>query len=176
MDINTLYTKFQQHDQAITQLQEDISQQQTDAIQHDHNGNNSTVVPFLNIKQKKFWVVHTLYGTAPATAGNYSQFFICPAACVITGFQESHTTAGSDTSAVTLQLEKLVSTIAPGSGLAVLATPLSLKTTANVPQTGAFPVTPGNRSLVLGDRLALLLAGTPTSVANLTVNLELTLV
>lgn len=149
---------------------------QPELIDHQHNGFDSTQVNFRDIVQKKFWVMHTIYGTDAATAGNYSTFFIAPMKCYVSAFQEVHAVLGTDGSAVTVGLEKLISTTAPGSGLAILTTDLSLKATINIVQTAILTTTLASRSLVAGDRLALKKTGTVTSVANVTVITELTIV
>ena len=140
---------------------------------HIHNGFDMSKVNFIDIAQRKVWVHHTIYGTTAATATNYGVFYIVPVACVLTKFQEVHQTAGSDGGAVTVMLEKLTGTQAPDAGVDMLTTALSLKSTANTVQTGVITNTYANRNLVAGDRLCLEDAGTLTSVANVTVVVEL---
>jgi len=70
---------------------------------------------------------------------------------------------------VTLQVEKLTGTTAPGSGTSLLTTAFNLKSTINTVVTGVLTPTVGAIQLAAGDRLALKLSGTPTSVANVTV-------
>lgn len=115
----------------------------------------------------------TLFGTTAATAGNYSVFFNVPFPCEVIGVRESHTTAGSDAGTVTVTVEKLTGTTAPGAGVAVLASALSLKATANTVQTGTLTNTKNDRRFLAGHRLAALLSGTPTAVANMTLTVEL---
>jgi 3-deoxy-D-arabino-heptulosonate 7-phosphate (DAHP) synthase class II len=119
------------------------------------------------------YLAHTVYGADAAAAANYSTFFIAPIAMTVESFREVHATAGTDGAAVTLQLEKLSSTTAPGSGSNVLTTALSLKATANTVQTGSLTTTLANRALAIGNRLALKKSGTLTAVANVTVLVEL---
>lgn len=141
---------------------------------HQHNGFDSTRVNFTDLAQKKLYVQHVIFGTNAATTTNYSTFMIAPVACTLTAFREVHETAGTDGGAVTLTIEKLTGTTAPGAGTAMLASTLSLKATAATVQTGTMSTTPANRTLALGDRVALLRTGTLTSVANVTVQLEFT--
>lgn len=141
--------------------------------EHQHNAFDSTRVEYSDLNRKIFYVSHTLFGTTAATAGNYGVFLIVPIACVVTKFQEVHQVAGSDASAVTLQLEKMTGTEAPGSGDNVLSTALSLKATANTVQTGVLTTTLANKSLKAGDRLGLKDAGTLTAVDTVTVLVEL---
>ena len=143
---------------------------------HQHNGFDSTRVEYKDIAHRKLYVHHTIFGTQAATAGNYGVFYIVPVACVVTGFQEVHQTAGTDGSDVTLDLEKLIGTTAPDSGDSVLAAVLSLKATINSVQDGTMTSTLANRSLVAGNRLCMKDAGVLTSVANVTVKIELTIV
>lgn len=146
----------------------------TPLVFHTHTGYDMNRVRFADLDSPIYYVQHTIIGTAPATTTNYSIFWIAPAACVVTLFKEVHTTAGSDGSAVTIQLEKLTGTTSPGSGSTILTTALSLKATANTVQTGSLTTTLASKNLAAGDRLALKLAGTPTAVANVTVLAGLT--
>lgn len=140
---------------------------------HTHNGIDSPTIQYSNIKNKIHLFSYTLAGTAPATSGNYSSFFIAPFPMKINGIAEVHTTAGSDVGAVTLQVEKLTSTAAPGSGISVLSASFNLKGTANTVQNGVLSNTSNNLILNQGDRLGLVLTGTPTSVANMTITINL---
>lgn len=143
---------------------------------HQHTGFDASNVTWANITGKKLYVSHTIQGTAAATATNYGVFFIAPFACYISGFKEVHQTAGTDGGAVTLTLEKLSGTTAPDSGSVMLASTLSLKGTANTVQTGTLTTTLANRNLAIGDRMCLKDAGVLTSVANVTVLCELTVI
>lgn len=142
---------------------------------HYHNGNDSSRVNFFDIAQRKVWVHHTIQGTAAATATNYGVFWIAPVNCFVSAVKEVHQTAGTDGSAVTLNIEKLTGTTAPDSGVTILATALSLKATINSVQTGVLTNTTANRALLAGDRLCMKDAGTLTTVANVTVLIEITL-
>lgn len=143
---------------------------------HQHNGTDSTFVQFSNIAGKKIWIPHTIYGTDAATAGNYSTFWIAPMACYVNAFKEVHAVKGTDGSAVTLMLEKLTGTTAPGSGVSVLASTIDLKGTINTVVSGTITTTIANKNLAIGDRLALLKSGTLTAVANVTVLVEIIIV
>lgn len=109
-----------------------------------------------------------LQNTDAATAANYGVFFVAERQYVVLAVAEVHGTAGTDASAVTLQIERLQGTEAPDSGDALLSTALSLKATANTTQYGQL-VTTGVTALERGDRLCLKDAGTLTAVANLCV-------
>lgn len=137
-------------------------------VKHTHTGRDFS--PKLN---QDFIVSHTLYGTSAATAGNYSTFLNVPYPFEVLGIQESHSVAGTNAGDVTLQVEKLTGTTAPGSGLNLLATPFNLKATANTVYQGSLTTTRSTRNFVAGDRMAIELTGTPTDVANLVVTLWL---
>jgi hypothetical protein len=134
----------------------------------------------------------TLAGAAAATAANYGIFFTAPAIgrslepdettngayeWEVAQVYERHATAGSDGSAVSLQLVKAASGTAVSAGTAILATAFDLKGTADTNQRAAasteFSATLTDRQLKGGDSLGLKLTGTPTSVANVTVTVEL---
>lgn len=125
------------------------------------------------LKNKRIFVEHTIIGADAATAANYGTFWIAPVKCTVVNVWEVHETAGSDGGAVTLDVEKLDGTTAPGSGDSVLASTIDLKATANTVQTATITTTLADRNLAKGDRLALVDTGTLTSVANVTVVIEL---
>ena len=85
---------------------------------------------------------------------------------------ESHTVAGTDAGAVTLDIEKLTGTQAPGAGTSILATTFDLKGTINtVVQKQGLDLSTA-RQLVNGNRLCLKLTGTTTAVAGCQVTLH----
>lgn len=137
-------------------------------IKHKHTGND-----FSQSLLQDFFITHTLFGTQAATAGNYGPFFIAPYPCQVMSVQEVHTTAGTDGSDVTLQVERLQGTEASGAGDDLLGTALNLKGTADTVQTGDLTAAKTNRQLVEGNRLGLVLSGTPTSVNNVVVTVWL---
>lgn len=144
---------------------------------HQHTGLDVSSVKWENLAEKKQYESHTIIGASAATTGNYGVFYINERRkCYVSGFWESHQVAGSDAGAVTLDLEKLTSGQAPNSGVSVLASTLSLKATANVPQEATLTATNTNRNLAIGDRLCLKDSGVLTSVSNVTVIVELTLI
>lgn len=143
---------------------------------HRHNGFDVSRTVWEEIARKKFYIHHTIAGTAAATAANYGVFWIAPYACHVDSFKEVHQTAGSNGGAVTLTLEKLTGTQAPDGGVVMLASTLSLKATANTVQSGSMTTTLANRNLVQGDRLCLKDSGTLTDVANVTVMVEITII
>lgn len=148
---------------------------------HQHTGTDSLPVSYTNLSDRTIMVNHCLPGTFPATAGDYSIFFIASAPCHLMSASEVHAVKGTDLGAVTLQIERLTGTVAPGSGVLLLstvspATAFDLKGTINTVQNATvLPPSTGTTgtSLITGDRLALKLTGTPTSVANLVVSVVL---
>ncbi len=121
-----------------------------------------------------FEISTSLPGTNAATATNYGIFFIAPFACEIVSVREVHTAAGTDTGAVTLDVEKLTGAQALDAGVAVLgATKIDLKGAANTVQAPALTATTANKQLAVGDMLALKDTGALTAVAGVTVTVEL---
>lgn len=162
----------------IDQIKSQIYQMQLNPplADHRHNGFDTSKIEFEDINRKIIYKDYTIYGADAATAANYGVFCIVPKACVVTGIQEVHQTAGTDGSAVTLNIEKLTGTTALGSGSEILSTAFSLKATANTVQDGSLSMDLSSRTLAKGDRLALKDTGTLTSVANVTVKIELTVI
>jgi hypothetical protein len=109
-----------------------------------------------------------LQGAQPVTTANYGPFFIADRVYEIVQASEVHTAAGTG-GACTLQIEKLTGTQAPGAGTTVLVASFNLVGTANTVQTQSG----SNKIINAGDRLSLKLTGTPTSVANLNVDVVL---
>lgn len=140
---------------------------------HYHNGFDSNNVSFSDIVNRKLYVHHVLPGVTAALPANYGTFLIVPVACLVTRIQEVHETAGNDAGAVTINVEKLTGTQAPGAGSGILSSTINLKGTANTVVTGTLTTTSSIRSLAAGDRLALLKTGTLTLVAGVTVLVEL---
>lgn len=129
------------------------------------------IIEIEQVKSKDgFFVTH--YISDGATATNYDVFFTAIWPCEVLAVAETHRVAGTDGSDVTLNIEKLESGEALDAGDTILQTGFNLKSTANTPviKTGKdLTFTPGARTLVQGDRLALLDTGTLTSVAGVQV-------
>jgi hypothetical protein len=115
------------------------------------------------------WLVAS---TAAATADNYGIIYTAPYPVRVIGLTERHETAGSDGGAVTLQLEKVPSGTAKGSGTNLLATALSLKATANTVQNGSL-VSSSAVDLAAGDSIALKTSGTLTAVDGVAVTVRM---
>jgi hypothetical protein len=93
--------------------------------------------------------------------------------CRVVAVREVHATAGTDASAVTLDIKKCTGTQAPSAGTTVLGATVNLKGTANTVQAPAVVET-AVATLAVGDRLAVDITGTTTAVAGvaLTVSLQ----
>lgn len=101
-------------------------------------------------------------------------FFTAQYACEILWASETHTAVGTDSGSVTLQLEVLTGTGAPGSGTEMLITPWNLKGAINTVETkmkNDFVNSVDARILDRGDRIALKYSGTLTGVAGVNVTL-----
>ena len=90
--------------------------------------------------------------------------FVAPAACKLVGVSEVHSTAGTDSGAVTLQVKK--------GTTALLTAALSLKTTINTPQNGTLVTTEGVVDIAPGDRIVLDYTGTTTALAGVCITLK----
>ena len=122
------------------------------------------------------FVTVLLANTDAATDANYTHFFTATKPCFVKSITEVHATKGTDGSAVTLQVERLTSTTAPGSGTGLLTSEFNLKGDINTVQYGGLRT--GNplisqTGLNVGDRLSLKKTGTLTAVASLLVTVEL---
>lgn len=138
--------------------------------EHDDKDSNRIRERFLLQRSERLYV--RLPGTSGATAANYGHCFIAVAPCFVRAVKEVHGTAGTDASSVTVTLEKLTGTTAPGSGSAMLATTFNMKGVANTVQTGTFDADRTKRTLSAGDRMALKLSGTPTALADVVIIIE----
>lgn len=120
-----------------------------------------------------FPVTSNLAGTSAATSANYSLIFTADRNCVVSSVVEVHGTKGTDASSVTLQLQKMTGTTAPGSGDNLLSAAIDLKGTINTVQYPLL-VTTGKATLAKGDRLGLKTTGTLTAVADVQVTVYIT--
>lgn len=104
-------------------------------------------------------------------------FFVADNAYLVTAISYVHSTAGSDGSAVNLQITKDTSTNAPGAGTDLLTdnsnAGFNCKATANTVQNGTLVSSEATRTLAQGDRLSLDFAGTVTALAGVVVTVSL---
>lgn len=130
---------------------------------------------FKDIKNKDPFTAYAIVqDTSAATTANYGVFFTAMFPCEFLAAAEAHKTAGTDGSAVTLNIEKLTTGQALGAGVNLLSTAFNLKSTANTPQfapssSNLLTSTVLDRVLAKGDRLALRPSGTLTTVAHVSV-------
>ena len=110
----------------------------------------------------------SLKNAEPATAGNYTTFFIAPYPIQILSVSEIHGTASSSG---TLDITKDTGTTAPQGGSTIFASaaPFNTAATANTLQTVTKMATGNGAVMAAGDRLALKNGGTLTSSADLSV-------
>lgn len=111
--------------------------------------------------------------TAAQTAANFGPMFTAPFPCVLVAVKERHAVAGSDGAAVTLDVEKIPSATAKGSGTTMLNATLSLKATADTVQSGVLTPTLANRELAINDSIGIKTSGTLTALKDVTVTLYL---
>src|SRR3990167_3346779 len=134
-------------------------------------------MPFFNpansnpkARVQSFTVSVLLSGTAPATASQYERFWVAPAKCVVDYFSLSYSVASSSG---TVQLEKVPSGTAQGSGTNILSGTVSTSRTANTNNTGTISTTAGTAELAAGDALAIVDGGTLTNLTDLCVTVGL---
>lgn len=111
------------------------------------------------------------------TAGDVT-LFIADTDYELLKVQEIHETLGTDGSAVSVDIKKCTTTQAAASGTTMLASVFSLKATVNTVVTkskslGGLTTTLANRRVAAGNRIALDLVGTLTTVTGLCVQLWL---
>lgn len=103
--------------------------------------------------------------------------FIADRALQVTRVDYNHATAGNDAGAVNVQLAKQTGTQAIGSGTNLLTNNtnagFNCKGTANTVQNGTLTATTASLQLAAGDRLALDFTGTVTTLAGVTVTVQL---
>lgn len=119
---------------------------------------------------KSFTVSHTLAGAAPATAANYGSFWIAPAKCVVDSITYSFS---ANSSSGTVEVEKVPSATAQGSGTNLQTATVSTASGANTNQAATLSSTAATLELAAGDRLALVDSGTLTSLTDLVVTVGL---
>lgn len=118
-----------------------------------------------------FYITINLAGVLSQTSGYYGVFFTAYKACEVSAVVETHSVAGSSTP--TLQIEKLGSGVALGSGDTILASSFSLNSTANTPiMKRGYDLT-NKRGLEYMDRLALKVSGTLTALEGVSVTIYL---
>lgn len=97
--------------------------------------------------------------------------FIADAAYQVTAVRVVWGVAGG--LAAALNIEKLTSTTAPGSGTAILSSDIDLTATANTVTSGSLTGTVGNLQFATGNRLGVKLTGTLTGLVGCAVSVTL---
>lgn len=142
---------------------------------HSHDGKDSAQISEKNLLERQRVVNHVVADSDAIDVDDYGPFWIAPFSCIVMSAMEVHKVKGSDGSAVTLQIEKLADTEASGAGIDLLVTPFDLKGDANEFQESLIVSTYTNstrdQTMIRGDRLGLVLTGTPTSLRTVIVSL-----
>lgn len=113
---------------------------------------------------KSFTVGVVLSGAAAATAANYGSFWVAPAKCVIDSITYSWS---ANSSSGTVEVEKVPSATAQGSGTNLQSATVSTASGANTNSAASLSTTAATLELAAGDRLALEDSGTLTSLTDL---------
>lgn len=119
---------------------------------------------------KGFTVNAFLPGSTAATAANYGSFWVAPAKCVVDSIVVSFS---ANSSSGTVEVEKVPSGTAQGSGTNLQTATVSTASGANTNQTATLSTTAATVELAAGDRLALEDGGTLTSLTDLVVTVGL---
>ncbi len=93
------------------------------------------------------------------------QFFTAPVKCQVVAVREVHATAGNDAGTVTGTIRRCQGTEAATAGDDLLSATINFKGTALTEQTPALTTTNGDLILEAGNRLALDVTGTTTTLA-----------
>lgn len=172
--MNTTNKESYSPQDVYTDIQNQNTLTSTSAPYHFHNGSDSPNIPFYNIVARQLYLPVIIQGTSAATKANYGVFFTAPFSGVFMGATEVHQTAGSDGSAVGLNIEHLTGTQASGAGVALLQTNFDMKGTANTVQTGTLAfISKTSFQFIKGDRFGLVPTGTYTNVAHVVVVVNL---
>ena len=119
---------------------------------------------------KGFTVAHQLPGATAATAANFGSFWVAPAKCVVDSITYSFS---ANSSSGTVEVEKVPSATAQGSGTNLQTATVSLSTGANTNQAATLSTTAATVELASGDRLALEDGGDLTSLTDFVVTVGL---
>ena len=113
---------------------------------------------------KSFTVGIVLPGATAATAANYGSFWVAPAKCVVDSITYSWS---ANSSSGTVEVEKVPSATAQGSGTNLQTATVSTASGANTNSAATLSSTAATVELASGDRLALEDSGTLTSLTDL---------
>lgn len=119
---------------------------------------------------QSFAISTQLYGSDAATAARYERFWTAPAKCVVDSVVATWSTASTSG---TLQVEKVPSGTAQGSGTNLLSSTIDTSSAANTNNSGTLSTTDATIELASGDSLALVNGGTLTNLTDLQVTVGL---
>ena len=101
------------------------------------------------------------------------QFFTAPVKCQVVAIREVHATAGNDAGTVTGTIRRCQGTEAATAGDDLLSATINFKGTALTEQTPALTATSADLILEAGNRLALDVTGTTTTLAGVIITVLL---
>lgn len=136
---------------------------------HEHTGVDSGTISYMNTSDKFFFLPYMIPNSDLGTS--YGVVFIAPFACILKAVQESHLIAGTVNG--TLQVVKQKPGEGIGAGTNMLASSISLTSTANIPVSGVLSQSISDINLAAGDRIKLTVSGTLTTLAGVCVTLTL---
>lgn len=120
-----------------------------------------------------FTIVKDLPTNTAQTAANYGYIFTPPYPCEVLSVVEKHDIAGNNASAVTLDVLKVPNGVTLASGVSILNSTFSLKSTADTAVMKKGLDLNGNRILAPLDSLALVSGGTLTTLEGVQVTVYL---
>lgn len=127
---------------------------------------------YKNIDNKFAEVIIRDYpSTTAQTATNYGYIFTPNFPYEVLSIIEKHAVAGTNGSAVTLDVLNVPNGTAQGSGVSILTTPFSLKATADIAQIKSGLALKTNRTFSPGDSIALKVSGTLTTLEGVQVTI-----
>jgi hypothetical protein len=129
--------------------------------------------PGCSQKQNGAYITTTVQKTCVANAECIDQnIFVANRRWRVVGISEVHTTAGSDGSAVSVQVKKCSGTTVPASGTALQTAAFDAKGTAQTVQSATL-ASDSICTIEAGERLALDFTGTITALAGVCVSVDL---
>jgi len=130
-----------------------------------------------NYKQNVVQVIdYSLVGTAAATAANYPEnLFIAPSGTLVPAFRLIAVTASwtAASTSGTLQVRKMASGVAIGSGTDLLASTIDMSATANTPVQGTLITNQATLIIKPTERIGLVAAGNPANQTGFGISLYL---
>jgi len=126
---------------------------------------------FLETVKYGKYIQHSIYGATAQTAANYGFIFTTRHPIEIMRITEVHSVAGNDAGSVTLDVKKVPSGTAIASGVTLLSSTFSLKSTANTPVIKEGVSLSINRQLKENDSIGLVSSGTLTTLSGVCVTI-----